>query len=84
MKYIALALIKAYQLFISPILPRCCRFYPSCSQYAYQAIQRFGFFRGSFLALKRICRCHPFCEGGLDPVPETLDNKKNNANSEKI
>ncbi|MDR2772396.1 MAG: membrane protein insertion efficiency factor YidD [Elusimicrobiota bacterium] len=69
MKHIALLLIKFYQLFISPILLPSCRFHPSCSNYAYQAIQVHGFIKGSFLALKRIARCHPFCKGGIDPVP---------------
>ncbi|MDR3048979.1 MAG: membrane protein insertion efficiency factor YidD [Elusimicrobiota bacterium] len=69
MKYIALFLIRVYQICISPILPPRCRFTPSCSAYAYQAVEMYGFFKGSFLAFKRIIRCHPFCEGGIDPVP---------------
>lgn len=73
MKYIALYLIKIYKVFSSTLPPRC-RFQPSCSTYAYQAIEVYGFFKGSFLAFKRIIRCHPFCEGGIDPVP--LPNKK--------
>lgn len=63
-------LIRAYQLLLSPFLGQHCRFTPSCSQYAHEAITRFGAARGSWLALKRIGRCHPFCEGGYDPVPE--------------
>jgi putative membrane protein insertion efficiency factor len=61
--------IRAYQLAVSPILGPSCRFHPSCSQYAYQAILRHGPFSGLFLALKRILRCHPFHPGGIDPVP---------------
>jgi putative membrane protein insertion efficiency factor len=69
MRFIAIALITAYQKLLSPILPRSCRFYPSCSEYAKQAIQKYGIVRGGWLALKRIARCHPGNPGGLDPVP---------------
>ncbi|MCS7260995.1 MAG: membrane protein insertion efficiency factor YidD [Anaerolineae bacterium] len=70
MKYIVLALIRFYQRFISPCLPPSCRFEPSCSQYGYQAIERYGVLRGGWLALKRVARCHPFHPGGYDPVPD--------------
>ncbi|PWH19192.1 MAG: membrane protein insertion efficiency factor YidD [Ardenticatenia bacterium] len=70
MKYIVLALIRFYQRFISPGLPPSCRFEPSCSQYGYQAIERYGVLLGGWLALKRIARCHPFHPGGYDPVPD--------------
>lgn len=63
-------LIRAYQLGISPMLGPRCRFYPSCSCYAYAAVERFGVIRGSWLAVKRLLRCHPFTPGGYDPVPE--------------
>ncbi len=76
MKQIALLLIRFYQRCISPLTPAHCRFYPTCSAYAYTAIQRFGFFRGGWLALKRILKCHPFHPGGVDPVPETWDRNK--------
>jgi putative membrane protein insertion efficiency factor len=69
MRSVALALITAYQKLLSPMLPRSCRFYPSCSEYAKQAIQKYGVVKGGWLALKRIARCHPGNPGGLDPVP---------------
>ncbi|WP_181950128.1 membrane protein insertion efficiency factor YidD [Moorella stamsii] len=60
--------IRLYQLFISPILGKNCRFYPTCSQYTLEAIGRYGVFRGSILAVKRLGRCHPWHPGGYDPV----------------
>ncbi|MDH5748217.1 MAG: membrane protein insertion efficiency factor YidD [Rhodospirillales bacterium] len=63
------ALIRAYQLILSPILPGSCRFYPSCSEYAHESVSRHGAARGSVLAVWRILRCHPWNEGGVDPVP---------------
>ncbi len=62
-------LIRVYQKAISPLLPSACRYYPTCSAYAYEAITRHGPFKGAYLAAKRILRCHPFHEGGYDPVP---------------
>jgi len=62
-------LIRLYQNTISRGLPPSCRFEPSCSEYAYQALGKYGFWRGSWLAIKRISRCHPFNPGGYDPVP---------------
>jgi uncharacterized protein len=62
-------LVRVYQLFISPFLPPACRYTPSCSAYAIEALQRHGALRGGWLALKRIARCHPFRPGGFDPVP---------------
>ncbi|GAB4468997.1 MAG: membrane protein insertion efficiency factor YidD [Anaerolineae bacterium] len=70
MKYLAKALIRFYQRVISPLFPPTCRFTPSCSHYTYEAIDRFGFFKGAWLGVKRISRCHPFNPGGYDPVPE--------------
>ena len=62
-------LIRAYQVLLSPFLGQHCRFTPTCSQYASEAIARHGALRGGWLAMKRIGRCHPFCDGGYDPVP---------------
>ncbi|MCI6442476.1 membrane protein insertion efficiency factor YidD [Treponema sp.] len=62
-------LIRFYQVCISPFLPDCCRYTPSCSQYALEAIKKHGPFRGLYLAVRRILRCNPFHEGGYDPVP---------------
>ena len=65
-----LFLIKVYQRLISPFLGSNCRFYPTCSQYTFIAIERYGAVKGSWLGLKRISKCHPFHEGGVDMVPE--------------
>lgn len=64
-----LIFIKLYQYILSPVLGPSCRFYPTCSNYAYEAILRYGLLKGLIFALKRIVRCHPFNEGGIDPVP---------------
>ncbi len=63
-------MLRSYQRFVSPLLGPRCRYYPSCSEYARQAIERFGTLRGGWLALRRVCRCHPLTAGGLDPVPD--------------
>lgn len=75
MKWLALRLIQFYQRHISPRLPPSCRYYPTCSQYTYEAIQIYGFFRGSWLGMKRIARCNPFVPGGYDPVPPKREKK---------
>jgi putative membrane protein insertion efficiency factor len=65
----ALLLIRFYQVAVSPHFPPSCRYVPSCSEYAYRAVEKYGFRRGLYLALKRILRCHPLHPGGYDPVP---------------
>lgn len=69
MKRLFLGIIRFYQRFISPIKPPTCRFYPSCSHYTFQAIEKYGAFKGGWLGLKRILKCHPFHKGGYDPLP---------------
>ncbi len=68
-RWLLVALVRTYQLFISPLLPPACRYYPSCSVYAIEALEKHGARRGGWLAVKRIGRCHPFRPGGFDPVP---------------
>jgi putative membrane protein insertion efficiency factor len=65
----AIALLRGYKRWLSPHLPRLCRFHPTCSEYATEAIERHGLLRGSWLTAKRLVRCQPFCAGGFDPVP---------------
>ena len=69
-RHIAMWAIRGYQLGLSPMLGAHCRFHPSCSCYALTAIERYGIFRGMWLGARRLLRCHPFAEGGYDPVPE--------------
>ena len=76
MKHIMVFLVKLYRRFISPLKPPCCRFVPTCSQYAIDAFEKRGFCVGLALTGLRIIRCNPFCKGGFDPVPEKK-NKKN-------
>jgi uncharacterized protein len=71
MRYILVAAIRLYQLIASPLFPPACRFYPSCSQYALVAIRQHGIWRGCWLALSRLARCHPWHPGGVDFVPGT-------------
>jgi putative membrane protein insertion efficiency factor len=70
-----LFLVKLYRALVSPLLPRACRFYPSCSSYALTALERHGALRGTYLTVKRVLRCHPFHPGGLDPVPEVTPKR---------
>ena len=69
MKAVALALIRLYQATLSPLLGNRCRFHPTCSAYAHEAIARYGVLRGVWLGTRRLLRCHPFHAGGIDPVP---------------
>lgn len=68
-KQIALGLLRFYKRFLSPLLPPACIYQPTCSQYTYQAIDKYGVLRGSWMGLLRLLRCHPFARGGYDPVP---------------
>ena len=76
MKRVLIALVRAYQLVLSPLMGSQCRFQPTCSHYAIEALQVYGAWRGSWLALKRIGRCHPWHPGGYDPVPHANDEVK--------
>jgi len=69
MKYVLILLIRLYKITISPFFPNTCRFHPTCSAYASEAIQKYGALKGGILAIKRIVKCHPFHKGGFDPVP---------------
>ncbi len=70
MKYVLMGLIRFYQRFLSPLKGAAtCRFYPTCSQYAYEAVAKYGAFKGGYMAVWRVLRCHPFHPGGYDPVP---------------
>ena len=69
MKTLVLFLIRFYRVFLSPLKPPSCRYIPTCSEYAMIAVEKYGAAKGSFLAIKRILRCHPFHKGGYDPVP---------------
>jgi putative membrane protein insertion efficiency factor len=75
MKTLLSMLIRAYQLGISPMLGQNCRFYPSCSQYAIEALKEHGALKGSMLATKRLCKCHPWHPGGIDHVPQKSSSK---------
>ncbi len=69
MRRIIIVILGWYRRWVAPILPGGCRFYPTCSAYAHEAIERYGAFRGSWLTLRRLGRCHPYHPGGIDPVP---------------
>ena len=67
-------IIRVYQCCVSPFMVNSCRYYPSCSTYCRDSIDRFGFVKGCFLTLKRLAKCHPFSRGGYDPVPESVND----------
>ncbi|AGA88879.1 conserved hypothetical protein YidD [Thioflavicoccus mobilis 8321] len=75
MRKIIVGAIKLYQYVLSPLIGNHCRFYPSCSHFAIEAIERHGVFRGGMLTIGRLSRCHPWHEGGIDPVPTTTKRK---------
>ncbi|PED72608.1 membrane protein insertion efficiency factor YidD [Bacillus pseudomycoides] len=75
MKQIFIGIIRFYQKFISPMTPPTCRFYPTCSHYGLEAFQKQGAFKGFWLTLKRILKCHPFHPGGFDPVPDKKEKR---------
>ena len=76
MRFVIITALKCYKAFISPVLGNNCRFYPSCSTYAMEAVEVHGAIKGCYLAARRLLKCHPFHEGGIDPVPEKFGNKK--------
>lgn len=69
MRTVLVTVVRGYQMILSPLLPAACRYYPSCSAYAIEALERHGALRGTWLAIRRIVRCNPFRPGGFDPVP---------------
>jgi putative membrane protein insertion efficiency factor len=68
-RVLVVSLIRVYQHVVSPLFPPACRFVPTCSQYAAEAVSKYGVFKGTYLAVRRLLRCHPFHAGGFDPVP---------------
>ncbi|MGH3505886.1 MAG: membrane protein insertion efficiency factor YidD [Nocardioidaceae bacterium] len=72
MKYLLIGLLKVYRAVVSPLYGQVCRYYPSCSAYALESVQRYGSIRGSWLAVRRVSRCHPWARGGVDPVPDVF------------
>jgi len=79
MQALILLLLRAYRVAISPLMGPRCRYYPSCSRYAQTAVERYGVVRGSWFAVRRIARCHPWHPGGVDPVPERDDGRMNSS-----
>ena len=75
MRLLFILFVRGYQVAISPLLPPSCRYHPTCSHYAIEALERHGTWRGGWLAVRRIARCHPFRAGGFDPVPDSLPSK---------
>ncbi|MBS4770476.1 membrane protein insertion efficiency factor YidD [Carnobacteriaceae bacterium zg-ZUI240] len=83
MKKIIKKAIKGYQKYISPATPPSCRYEPTCSHYALEAVEKHGALKGSLMAVGRICRCHPFIKGGVDPVPDYFTLRRNTFKHEK-
>jgi putative membrane protein insertion efficiency factor len=75
MKYVLIALLKAYRFAISPLYGQVCRYHPTCSAYALEAVQTHGALRGTWLAMRRVARCHPWAAGGFDPVPPAKNRR---------
>ena len=75
MKYVLIALLKAYRFAISPLYGQVCRYHPTCSAYALDAVQTHGALRGTWLAMRRVARCHPWAAGGFDPVPPSKNRR---------
>lgn len=84
MRQLLIFLIRLYQYTLSPYISPSCRFTPTCSSYAIESVRRFGIFRGSWLALRRISHCHPWHEGGIDPVPEEKSTEMCADNSQTL
>jgi len=84
MQKLLLILIRAYQIILSPIVGQQCRFYPTCSCYAHTAISRYGALRGGWMMIRRLSRCHPWHEGGMDLVPEIESQQPNQQSVEKV
>ena len=74
LSFVLTFLIRGYQYFISPVVPARCRFYPTCSAYSLEAVHRYGAFRGLWLGLQRLLKCHPWHDGGVDPVPQKYES----------
>ncbi|MFZ0140873.1 MAG: membrane protein insertion efficiency factor YidD [Aeromicrobium sp.] len=81
MKYVLIALLKAYRFAISPLYGQVCRYHPTCSAYALEAVQSHGALRGTWLAMRRVARCHPWAAGGYDPVPARTHRAPKNRRS---
>lgn len=81
MKYVLIALLKAYRFAISPLYGQVCRYHPTCSAYALEAVQSHGALRGTWLAARRVARCHPWAAGGYDPVPARMNRAPKNRRS---
>jgi uncharacterized protein len=82
--WLLLGFVRCYQVFLGPFLGGACKFHPSCSNYAYQAIERHGARHGIVLAMKRLGRCRPFTQGGFDPVPDSIEKRMPETNQRKL